>query len=127
MIRRHELTGQEWEKLRELLPPGRMGRPREDDRRVLNGIVWKIRTGTAWRDVPERYGTRQSLHTRFRRWALDDAFTRMPQRPQADADARAGIDWLVAVQWDGRLDLLNEPRRRYTQVFFSGAQNLTSG
>lgn len=56
MIRRHELTDQEWDALKELLPPGRMGRPREDDRRVLNGIVWKIRTGSAWRDVPERYG-----------------------------------------------------------------------
>lgn len=97
MIRRHELTDQEWEKLRELLPPGRMGRPREDDRRVLNGTVWKIRTGTAWRDVPERYGTWQSLYTRFRRWAPDGTFTRMLQRLQADADARADIDWLVAV------------------------------
>ncbi|MFI0424832.1 transposase [Spongiactinospora sp. 9N601] len=40
------------------------GRPHEDDRRVLDGIVWKVRTGVAWREVPSRYGSRQSLYTR---------------------------------------------------------------
>ncbi|MET8908870.1 transposase [Micromonospora sp. NPDC004551] len=43
------------------------GRPRADDRRVLNGIVWKIRPGAAWRDVPARSGSWQSIYTRFRR------------------------------------------------------------
>ncbi|WP_428834100.1 IS5 family transposase [Microbispora maris] len=96
-MRRYELTDEEWEKLRLLLPSGRMGRPREDDRRVLNGIVWKIRSGAAWRDVPARYGSWQSIYTRFRRWALDGTFTRMLQSLQAEADARGDIDWLVAV------------------------------
>jgi transposase len=75
VIRRHELTDEEWEKLRPFLPASRLGRPREDDQRVLNGIVWKIRTGVAWRDVPPRYGSWQSLYTRFRRWAIDGTFT----------------------------------------------------
>lgn len=48
-----------------------------DDRTVLNGIVWKFRTGTAWRDLPERYGLWAALYTRFRRWALDGTFERM--------------------------------------------------
>ncbi len=44
--------------LSRLLPgSGTAGRPRSDDRVVLNGIVWKLRTGSAWRDVPERYGS----------------------------------------------------------------------
>jgi transposase len=64
---------------------------------VLNGIVWKIRTGSAWRDVPERYGSWQSLYTRFRRWALDGTFTAMLRAVQARADAAGDIDWLVAV------------------------------
>ncbi len=97
MIRRHELTDQEWDALKELLPAGRRGRPREDDRRLLNGIVWKIRTGSAWRDVPERYGPWQSLYTWFRRWALDGTFTAMLGAVQARADAAGDIDWLVAV------------------------------
>ncbi|MFB7174161.1 transposase, partial [Streptomyces sp. NPDC056254] len=76
MVRRHELTDVEWEALSGLLPQSSSGRPRLDDRRVLNGIVWKLRTGSAWRDVPERYGPWRTLYTRFRRWALDGTFTR---------------------------------------------------
>lgn len=77
-------------------PLGR-GRKRLDDRTVLNGIVWKFRTGTAWRDVPEWYGSWATLHTRFRRWAKDGTFERMLQAAQAKADAAGDIDWLVSV------------------------------
>ncbi|MGV9453095.1 transposase [Streptomyces sp. NPDC003635] len=43
-----------WELVRPLLPAPLRGRRRLDDRRVLNGIAWKVHTGTAWRDVPQR-------------------------------------------------------------------------
>jgi transposase len=97
MVRRHELSDTEWEVLSRLLPRRVTGRPRQDDRMVLNGIVWKLRTGTAWRDVPERYGSWQSLYTRFRRWALDGTFTAMLRAIQAEKDAVGDIDWLVSV------------------------------
>jgi transposase len=59
------------------------------DRTVLNGIVWKFRTGTAWRDMPERYGSWATLHTRFRRWAKDGTFERIQGAPQPGrADCR---------------------------------------
>ncbi|MGZ3113416.1 IS5 family transposase [Streptomyces sp. H62] len=96
-MRRHELSDAEWEFVRPLLPVSPRGRKRLDDRKVLNGIVWKFRTGTAWRDVPERYGPWATLHTRFRRWALDGTFERMLQAAQAHADAAGDIDWLVSV------------------------------
>ncbi|RAJ45528.1 putative transposase of IS4/5 family DUF4096 [Kitasatospora sp. SolWspMP-SS2h] len=64
---------------------------------VLNGIVWKLRTGTSWRDVPERCGSWQTLCTRFRRWALDGAFSRMLRALRAEKDAAGDIDWLVSV------------------------------
>ncbi|MGW7200701.1 transposase, partial [Streptomyces chryseus] len=54
VIRRHELSDAEWDFVRPLLPRRVMGRPRLDDRTMLNGIVWKFRAGVAWRDVPER-------------------------------------------------------------------------
>ncbi|MGY1502825.1 transposase [Streptomyces sp. QTS52] len=60
-----------------LLPRPVLGRPRLGGRTILNGIVWKFRTGVAWRDVPDRYGSWASLHTRFRRWAADGTFERM--------------------------------------------------
>ncbi len=78
-------------------PCHRDGRKRLDDRRVLNGIVWKFRTGTAWRDVPERYGPWATLHTRFRRWVADGTFERMLRAAQSRADAVGDIDWLVSV------------------------------
>ncbi|MFI1186468.1 transposase [Streptomyces californicus] len=73
------------------------GRKRPDDRTVLNRIVWKFRTGTAWRDVPERYGSWATLHTRFRRWARDGTFERMLREAQAQAGAPDGIGQLVSV------------------------------
>ncbi|MGW0936046.1 IS5 family transposase [Streptomyces sp. NPDC002666] len=97
MKRRHELSDVEWEFVRPLLPASLRGRKRLDDRTVLNGIVWKFRTGVGWRDVPERYGPWATLHTRFRRWALDGTFDRMLRAAQAKADAAGGIDWLVSV------------------------------
>lgn len=97
VIRRHELSDVEWAVLEPLLPRSVMGRPRLDDRRVLNGIVWRFRTGAPWRDVPERYGSWRSLHTRFRRWAKDGTFEQMLQAVQARADAAGDIDWLVSV------------------------------
>ncbi|MFI8199493.1 IS5 family transposase [Streptomyces sp. NPDC085942] len=96
-MRRHELSDAEWEFVRPLLPVSLRGRKRLDDRRVLNGIVWKFRTGTAWRDVPERYGPWATLHTRFRRWAADGTFDRMLRAAQAKADAAGDVEWLVSV------------------------------
>ncbi|MFI6108688.1 transposase [Streptomyces sp. NPDC051310] len=69
------------------LPRSGTGWPRANDRVVLNGIVWKLRTGSAWRDVPERYGSWQTLYARFRRWALDGTFSRMLEQVQAEKDA----------------------------------------
>ncbi|MEV4939697.1 IS5 family transposase [Streptomyces zaomyceticus] len=94
---RHELSGVGWELVQPLLPRPVLGRPRLDDRTVLNGIVWKFRTGVAWRDVPERYGSWANLHTRFRRWAADGTFEPMLQTAQAQADAVGDIDWPVSV------------------------------
>lgn len=97
VVRRHELTDAEWEFIRPLLPRPDRGRSRLDDRRILNGIAWKFRAGAAWRDVPERYGSWATLHTRFRRWAKDGTFTRILHAARAEPEAAGDIDWLVCV------------------------------
>ncbi|MEU3855158.1 IS5 family transposase [Streptomyces sp. NPDC029554] len=97
VIRRHELTDQEWELLAPLIPRVATGRPRVSDRQVINGMVYKIRTGISWRDLPERYGPWQTVYTRFRRCALDGVFARALQQIQAGADAAGDIDWLVQI------------------------------
>ncbi|MBB3570755.1 transposase [Rhizobium sp. BK491] len=57
-MRRHELTEEEWAVIAPLLLTNSRGIERGDDRRVINGIPWRFRTGSSWRDVPERYGSR---------------------------------------------------------------------
>ncbi|MER6434653.1 transposase, partial [Streptomyces sp900105245] len=64
MISRHELTDVEWELLAPLIPSAGRGRPRVEGRRVINGMVYKIRTGISWRDLPERYGPWKTVYTR---------------------------------------------------------------
>ena len=74
MLRRYELTDQEWEQIAALLPPektGKPGRPPKDNRTMLNGMVWIARSGAPWRDLPERYGPWNSVYSRFRKW-IDD-------------------------------------------------------
>lgn len=67
--RRYELTDFEWSVIEPLLPNKPRGVPRVDDRRVLNGIYWRLRTGSPWADIPERYGPYTTCYNRFVRWA----------------------------------------------------------
>ena len=67
--RRYELSDFEWSIIQPLLPDKPRGVPRADDRKVLNGIYWRLRTGSPWADIPERYGPPTTCANRFRRWA----------------------------------------------------------
>ena len=74
MLRRYELTDQEWKQIAHRFPPentGKRGRPRRDNRTMLNAVVWIARSGAPWRDLPERYGPWESAYSRFRKW-IDD-------------------------------------------------------
>jgi transposase len=66
--RRYELSDFEWSIIAPLLPNKPRGVPRADDRKVLNGIYWRLRTGSPWADIPERYGPATTCANRFRRW-----------------------------------------------------------
>ena len=68
---RGDLSEAEWRLLRELLPAerGRKSGPALDNRLVVNGILWRIRTGAPWRDLPEKYGKWITVYQRFRRWS----------------------------------------------------------
>ena len=65
---RYELTEFEWKMIQPLLPNKPRGVARVDDRRVLNGIFWILRSGSPWADLPERYGPRTTVYNRFNRW-----------------------------------------------------------
>ena len=96
---RGDLTDQEWQRLGPLLPPqraGRRGNQYRDHRTVLNGVLWVLRTGAPWRDLPERYGPWQTCYSRFRRWSRAGVFERALQSLQARADADGRLDWAAA-------------------------------
>ncbi|MBA6433071.1 transposase [Streptomyces sp. GMR22] len=96
-MRRHELTDHERELLAPLIPRAVTGRPRAEDPKIINGMVYKIRMGISWRDLPTRYGPWKTVYTRFRRYALDGVCTRALQQIQAQADEAGDIDWLVQI------------------------------
>ncbi len=66
---RFDLSDAEWTMISPLLPNKPRGVPRQDDRRILNGIFFILRTGSPWRDLPERYGPYTTVYNRFNRWA----------------------------------------------------------
>jgi transposase len=93
-MRRHEVSDQEWELLKELLPPRkRPGRPPTDARKMLNGMLWILNTGAPWRDLPERYGPWRTVYDRFNLWSRDGTLDRMLAKLQLRLDAKGLIDW----------------------------------
>ena len=68
---RYELSETQWENIRDILPgkQGDRGVTASDNRAFVNGVLWVLRSGSYWRDLPERYGNWKSVHKRFTRWA----------------------------------------------------------
>ncbi|MEU0952507.1 IS5 family transposase [Streptomyces niveus] len=85
---RGDLSNAEWERLGPLLPRGgtRGGRW-SDHRRVINGVLYRIRTGVQWRDLPERFGPWETVYKRHRRWSADGTWSMLAARVQAAEDA----------------------------------------
>lgn len=70
-MRRHEISEDQWDKIKDLFPPERKpqgGRPGKSNRIMLNAILYWLNTGIPWRDLPERYGPWQSVYSHFRSW-----------------------------------------------------------
>ncbi len=94
-VRRYELTDEHWQRLAPLLPPQRprTGRPNHDHRTIINGILWVLRTGAPWADLPERYGPAGTVSSRVYRWREAGLWQRVLEALQAQADAAGLLDW----------------------------------
>src|SRR6266849_5855253 len=101
---RTDLTDQEWERLAPELPSsqGKRGGQYKAHRRVLNGILWVLRTGAPWRDLPERYGKWKTCHDRLLRWRRHGVWERVLQALQGAAEAEGTVVWTV-VSIDGTI------------------------
>lgn len=98
MVGRGELTDAGWAAIVPLLPASRRrGGQWRDHRQVINGILWKLRTGAPWRDLPERYGPWQTCAERLYRWRRDGTWDRMLAHVQTKSDAVGEVVWEVSV------------------------------
>ena len=88
MVKRYELSNEQWRRIEDLLPgkkgdPGRRG---EDNRRFVNAVLWVLRSGARWSDLPERYGKWKTVHKRFTRWAENSVWERVFESLTGDPD-----------------------------------------
>lgn len=99
MSRTSVLTDGQWARIRALLPSseGRRGRPFRDDRRVVEGIIYRFRCGIPWRDVPAEFGPWQTIWKRHRRYSGDGTWDRVLAELLTIADAAGLVDWAVSV------------------------------
>ena len=94
-MKRHERTDRQGNTLQPLLPPQKpkTGRPAADHRRMLHGILWFLRTGGPWRDVPERYGPWRTIASRLYRWRKAGLWACLFAAVQPQADHTGQRDW----------------------------------
>jgi transposase len=77
-LNRHDLTDEEWQRLLPMMPAdARRGRRWSDHRMVINGIMFRTRTGCPWRDLPGEYGNWKTACNRHRRWSLDGTWEKI--------------------------------------------------
>jgi transposase len=94
-MRRHQLTDEQWSVVGPLIPRkhARTGRPPVEARRMLDGIMWVLRTGAPWRDLPERFGPHQTVYDYYSHWRRDGVFDRVLRALQVRLDRDGRIDW----------------------------------
>ena len=88
MAKRYELSETQWEHIRELLP-GKVsdpGRTALDNRNFVDGVLWVLRSGARWSDLPERYGKWKTVHKRFTRWAKGGVWEKVFESLVKDRD-----------------------------------------
>jgi transposase len=99
MSRLAVLSDAQWGRIEPLMPSsqGQRGRPFRDHRQVVEGIIYRLRTGVAWRDLPPTFGPHQTVSKRHRRFSADGTWDRIHARLVAEADADGDLDWTVSV------------------------------
>jgi transposase len=95
---RDVITDEMWAVIEPLLPTvqGR-SRPWLDHRMVVEGVAWRFRTGSPWRDLPERFGPWNTVFKRFDRWAKDGTWQNVLTAVQARADELGDVDWVASI------------------------------
>jgi len=90
-VARFDVTNAEWDLIEPFLPVAATGPLPRRTRDQLNGVLWRFRTGSGWREVPERYGPWSTVYSRFRAWALAGVFQHLMDELIAEAAARGQV------------------------------------
>ena len=94
---RHDLTDEEWARLAPLMPVHpRQGHRWNDHRTVIDGILFRTRTGCPWRDLPPGFGNWKSVYGRHRRWSLDGTWEQILDALRAGCDEAEGKGWALS-------------------------------
>lgn len=110
------LTDFEWRAIQPVLPNKPRGVPRVDDRRVLNGIFWVLRSGSPWADVPERYGPPTTIYNRFVRWRKAGVWDRLMDAVVAAHDGKVQMIDPASVRVDQQAAAQKNSLRRLVSV-----------
>src|SRR5215216_4880885 len=96
-MNRRDLSDQQWSRLVSILPAQKphTGHPNNDHRPIINGMLWVIRTGAPWRDMPERYGKWTTVYSRLQRWRKKGVWERVWQQLQQQAAAEGQVEWEI--------------------------------
>ena len=94
-MHRHELSDAQWAKVKDLLPIQPGPRSQRGDRGFVNAVMWRLKTGAPWRDIPERYGPWKTTYNRFARWAKRGVWEKVFKALHIDDDVGSLIDGTV--------------------------------
>lgn len=96
-MKHKNLTNEQWARLKPLLPPRKpwTGRTNLPHRRIINGILWVLRTGAPWEELPRRYGNYKTVSSRSYRWREAGIWERIFAALQAQAESDGELDWTI--------------------------------
>ena len=123
-MRRFELTDEQWQRVDGLLPgqPGSPGRSAENNRLFLDAVLWVVRTGAPWRDLPERFGEWNSVFQRFNRWSKKGVWQRV-----FDALQVPDLEWVMLDATIVRAHVPASGARKKAELSNSGNHGADSG
>ena len=122
-----ELTDEQWAVVEPILPKpvkraDGKGRPRVDNRAILNGILWVMRTGAPWHDMPNQYPPYQTCHRRFQEWVEEGTFETILRKLVQDVKERGGLD-LTECFIDGTFVMAKKGAQGWEKPSGARAQN----
>ena len=90
-MRRHELSDAEWKRIEGILPVRTGPRSKRGDRAFVNAVIWRVRTGVPWRDLPERFGAWKTVYNRFDRWSKAGIWKRIFEELAIEVDEAGSL------------------------------------